>query len=58
MQQFQHSRTWGKAGEGEELRAARARRFSASAKHWGHPELLEQHIPNHPQLKSVLSVLR
>lgn len=42
----------------DELRGTRARRLRASAKHWGHPELLEQHISSLSQLKSVLSVLR
>lgn len=42
----------------DEPRGTEARKLSASAEHRGHPELLEQHISNLPQLKSVLSVLR
>lgn len=42
----------------DEPRGTEARKLSASAEHQGHPELLEQHISNRPQLKSVLSVLR
>lgn len=70
MEQYQHSSTRGQ-GEGwpqprsrstrrgaGEPRGSRARGLRASAEHWGHPELLEQHISNLPQLKSVLSVLR